>query len=76
MTQSSGPLDGIIVIDLTRALSGPRATWLLAGLGAMVIKVENPEIGDTARLNPPYFGKGGLSLTKRDETDMSLAVEL
>lgn len=73
MAERSGPLDGVVVIDLTRALSGPRATWLLAGLGATVIKVENPAIGDTARLNPPYFGKDGLHLTKRDEADMSLA---
>jgi CoA:oxalate CoA-transferase len=73
MSGLSGPLADVVVIDLTRALSGPRATWLLAGLGATVIKVENPEIGDTARLNPPYFGADGLSLTKRDDTDMSLA---
>ena len=68
-----GPLEGLVVVDLTRALSGPRATWLLAGLGATVIKVEPPRAGDSARGNPPYVGVSGLSLTKRDESDMSLS---
>lgn len=69
-----GPLEGIVVVDLTRALSGPRATWLLAGLGATVIKIEDPKVGDSARLNPPYVGANGLSLSRRDETDMTLAI--
>jgi CoA:oxalate CoA-transferase len=71
---AKGPLAGVVVVDLTRALSGPRATWLLAGLGATVIKIESPEVGDSARLNPPYVGEGGLSLSKRDESDMTLAI--
>jgi len=69
----AGPLHGVVVVDLTRALSGPRATWLLAGLGATVIKVEDPTTGDTARVNPPYFGPGGLHLARADDEDMSLA---
>ena len=38
----SGPLDGIIVIDLSRALAGPHAGMMLGDLGARVIKVETP----------------------------------
>jgi crotonobetainyl-CoA:carnitine CoA-transferase CaiB-like acyl-CoA transferase len=71
---AQGPLEGLVVVDLTRALSGPRATWLMAGLGATVIKIEDPHAGDSVRLNPPYVGANGLSLTKRDESDMTLAV--
>jgi CoA:oxalate CoA-transferase len=48
------PLDDITVLDLTVALAGPFATFLLAGLGARVIKVENPTSGDQCRENAPY----------------------
>ncbi len=50
---SSAPLDGILVVDLTRHLPGPLAARILRDLGARVVKVEEPEIGDPVRLAPP-----------------------
>ena len=50
-----GPLHGLVVIDLTRALAGPHAAMMLGDLGAEVIKVENPQGGDDTRgWGPPF----------------------
>ena len=71
------PLEGKTVIDLTTALAGPYATLLLAGLGARVIKVENPTRGgDTSRNNSPYVTEGGLSLSRTSDDDMSVSMML
>jgi crotonobetainyl-CoA:carnitine CoA-transferase CaiB-like acyl-CoA transferase len=66
------PLEGIRIIDLTAYLSGPFATMNLAALGAEVIKIERPGIGDPCRWNPPFAGPHEISTERRDDTDMSL----
>jgi crotonobetainyl-CoA:carnitine CoA-transferase CaiB-like acyl-CoA transferase len=53
----SGPLDDIVVIDLSRALAGPHAGMMLGDMGARVIKVESPGAGDDTRgWGPPFVG--------------------
>ena len=54
--EPTGPLHGLMVVDLTRALAGPHAAMMLGDLGADVIKVENPDGGDDTRgWGPPFI---------------------
>jgi crotonobetainyl-CoA:carnitine CoA-transferase CaiB-like acyl-CoA transferase len=54
--QAAGPLAGLLVVDLSRALAGPHAAMMLGDLGARVIKVESPDGGDDSRSwGPPFL---------------------
>jgi CoA:oxalate CoA-transferase len=82
------PLAGITVIDLTRVLAGPYCTLILANLGARVIKVERPGVGEDARFIGPfvngkslYFsslnhGKESIALDLRDDADRAIFADL
>src|SRR5260370_41012600 len=57
-TGRTGPLEGTVVVDLTRALAEPHAAMMLGDLGADVIKVETPKGGDDTRgWGPPFVGR-------------------
>ncbi|MGB9753974.1 CaiB/BaiF CoA transferase family protein [Roseiflexus castenholzii] len=71
------PLTGITVLDLSRLIPGPYATLLLAQMGAHVIKVEPPGMGDYLRLLPPH-GPDGMNpiFTALNRGKQSIVVDL
>ncbi|MEJ8574196.1 CoA transferase [Microbaculum marinum] len=57
MPSRPGPLNGLVVLDITRVVAGPFCSMLLADLGATVIKIENPKDPDYTRTFPPFVGE-------------------
>jgi glutaryl-CoA transferase len=73
----TGPLDGVIVADFSRVLSGPYCTMVLGDLGADVIKVERPGDGDEARgWGPPFAGGESAYYLSVNRNKRSLALDL
>ena len=76
-TTRAGALDGLVVLDLSRVLSGPFATMTLADLGADVVKVEQPGTGDdTRQWGPPFQGDEAAYFLSVNRNKRSLAVDL
>lgn len=82
------PLSDLIVLDLTHVLAGPFCSTNLAHLGAKIIKVERPDIGDDTRAFPPFIegesayfsalnaGKQSIALDLRDDADRAIFDDL
>ncbi|MBN8945365.1 MAG: CoA transferase [Rhizobiales bacterium] len=66
-------LAGVRVLDLSRFLSGPQATLFLAGMGAEVIKIDEPGSGDPTFGAPPFFGAEGVTFDRRSQDDLGIA---
>ncbi len=72
-----GPLDGIRVLDLTRVLAGPYCTMFLGDLGAEVVKVEQPGVGDDTRgWGPPFTGGESAYFLCVNRNKKSITVDL
>jgi formyl-CoA transferase len=76
MSHNQALLDGVRIIDLTRVLAGPFCTMILGDLGADVIKIERPGMGDDTRQWGPPFVEGGQSAyflcTNRNKRSLTL----
>ena len=68
-----GILNGIRVLDLSQYLAGPHCTLLLSGMGAEVIRLDNPGTGDSLSGAPVFYGAQGPTIQKRDDSDIGIA---
>ena len=75
-TAPGGPLSGLLVADFSRVLAGPFATMMLADLGARVVKVERPVLGDDSRGYGPFTGGRSLYFARVNRGKESVALDL
>lgn len=73
---TAGPLCDLFIVDLTRVLAGPYCTQLLCDLGARVVKVERPGMGDDARHIGPFVGGDSAYFTSVNRGKQSIALDL
>jgi CoA:oxalate CoA-transferase len=76
MTNPPGPLDDLLIVDLSRVLAGPYATMVLADLGARVVKVERPGLGDDSRHIGPFLGDQSAYFASINRGKQSIALDL
>ena len=73
----AGPLQGIVVLDLSRILAGPWATQVLADFGAEVLKVEHPQGGDdTRKAIPPTIDGEAAAFLMMNRNKRGVALDL
>ena len=70
------PLEGVKVIDLSRAMAGPFCTMMLADLGAQVIKIEPPAGDETRAWGPPFMGKESTYFLSVNRNKKSIVIDL
>ncbi|MCA9711145.1 MAG: CoA transferase [Myxococcales bacterium] len=74
--QHALPLEGVRIVDFSRLLPGPWSTQTLGDLGADVIKVEQPGVGDYGRFNPPDYRSMGVYFNSVNRNKRSIALDL
>ncbi len=70
------PLRGLKVIDLTRVVAGPLCTMLLADMGAEVVKIEDPQLGDETRGWAPFVNGWSTYFLSVNRNKKSVAIDL
>jgi crotonobetainyl-CoA:carnitine CoA-transferase CaiB-like acyl-CoA transferase len=73
---TDGALSGVTVLDLTRYIPGPYCTMLLGDLGADVVKVEEPPVGDLTRVVPPAVGDDSAIHAALNRNKRSVVVDI
>ena len=77
MPTSTGPLAGMVVLDLTQILAGPMCTMVLADMEADIIKIEKPQGGDdNRRMGPPFIKDWSAGFLAVNRNKRSLALDL
>lgn len=72
----NGPLDDVTIVDFTRVRAGPWCTQLLSEMGAEVIKIERPGVGDVSRGSHPERNGFGVNFISRNRNKKSIELDL
>lgn len=76
MIEKNGPLSGITIVDFTHVWQGPVSTQLLGDLGANVIKIERPDVGDWTRRWGPYINGFSMPFAGLNRNKKSVAIDV
>ena len=76
MNKRKGALEGVLVLDLTRVLAGPYSTMMLGDMGADIIKIERPKVGDDTRSLGPFKNDESLYYCNLNRNKKSMTLNL